>query len=94
MQVRPGGGHRVDRAAHHDEVVRQRGQPRGLLSGNFRSHPGPRGKLVAAQPQPEYPTAADRAARRAQHPLGEQQPVLTVVVPALVGQTGVELTQQ
>ena len=94
MQVGPGRRHRVDRSPHHHEIVRLAGQPRGLLGGHLRGHPGPGGQLVAAQSQPEHPPGPEGIPDGAQHTLGQQQPVLAVVVPTLVGQAGVELTQQ
>ena len=94
MQIRPGSRHRVDRPAHYHEIVHLPGQPYGLLGGHFRGHPSPGGQFVAAQPQPEHPPSSERLPHRAQHALGKQQPVLAVIVAALVGQPRLELAQQ
>ena len=80
-------------AADHDEKVDRVGQRVDVPGGLLRGHAGPWGQLVAAQSEGEHSSATDGRAHRAEHLACESQTVGSEGVGSLIGEPGVELTE-
>ena len=92
VEVGPGLLDREDRATHDDEVVdTDVDELGGERWRHLRGDAGPRGELVARQPEADDDVGSDRSPHGADHRSGEQRAVGAPLVAAVVGQAGQEL---
>ena len=94
VAVGPGAAHVEGGRPDGHHVVDRGGQLSRHLRRHLRGDAGPRGQLVAPQPQADDRVRAHGRPHRLEDLAGQEEPVGAVLVVPGVGQTGEELTEQ